>query len=38
MNGRGASKFPSEHEVLLPRKSRFRVRSIEGNVVTAEVM
>jgi hypothetical protein len=38
MNGRGASNFASEHEVLLPRGSRFRIRHVEGNVVTAEVL
>lgn len=38
MNGRGASLFPGEHEVLLPRGSRFKIRKVEGNVVTAEVL
>ncbi|KNY20370.1 ADP-ribosyltransferase [Methylobacterium sp. ARG-1] len=38
MNGRGASSFAMEHEVMLPRGSRFRIRKVEGNVLTAEVL
>lgn len=38
MNGRGASHYPKEHEVLLPRGSRFRVKSLVGNVMTVEVL
>lgn len=38
MNGRGASHYPKEHEILLPRGSRLRVRSIAGNVMTVEVL
>lgn len=38
MNGRDASRYPQEHEILLPRGTRYRIVSVSGDEITAEVL